>query len=159
MPERPGILDHIGRTPLVRLQHIDRDLPVPILAKCEHLNPGGSVKDRIAKPHHNASCMRKAFIRCLEQANIGRGFSSHGLRRTANDLLRRVASGEVTRSITGHVTQEMTEHYSHVDAAEKRAAVDGMLRLVREAAAKQETEQESEGQTGRNEKGRLRRTL
>lgn len=23
-------------------------LPVPILAKCEHLNPGGSIKDRIA---------------------------------------------------------------------------------------------------------------
>jgi cysteine synthase len=25
-----------------------RGLPVPVLAKCEHLNPGGSVKDRIA---------------------------------------------------------------------------------------------------------------
>ena len=24
-------------------------LPVPVLAKCEHLNPGGSVKDRLAK--------------------------------------------------------------------------------------------------------------
>jgi cystathionine beta-synthase len=42
------ILAHIGRTPLVPLQHIGRGLPVPILAKCEHLNPGGSVKDRIA---------------------------------------------------------------------------------------------------------------
>jgi cystathionine beta-synthase len=44
----PGILAHIGRTPLVPLQHIGRDLPVPVLVKCEHLNPGGSVKDRIA---------------------------------------------------------------------------------------------------------------
>lgn len=42
------ILDSIGRTPLVPLRRIGRDLPVPILAKCEHLNPGGSVKDRIA---------------------------------------------------------------------------------------------------------------
>lgn len=42
------ILDHIGRTPLVRLRSIGRRLPVPILVKCEHLNPGGSVKDRIA---------------------------------------------------------------------------------------------------------------
>jgi cystathionine beta-synthase len=42
------ILDCIGRTPLVRLERIGRGLPVPILAKCEHLNPGGSVKDRIA---------------------------------------------------------------------------------------------------------------
>lgn len=43
-----SILDHIGNTPLVRLQHLARELPVPVLAKCEHMNPGGSVKDRIA---------------------------------------------------------------------------------------------------------------
>jgi cysteine synthase len=43
-----GILGAIGRTPLVPLTRIARDLPVPVLAKCEHLNPGGSVKDRIA---------------------------------------------------------------------------------------------------------------
>jgi cysteine synthase len=42
------ILDHIGRTPLVALRSIGRDAPVPILVKCEHLNPGGSVKDRLA---------------------------------------------------------------------------------------------------------------
>lgn len=44
----PNILDHIGRTPLVPLQRIARNLPVPVLVKCEHLNPGGSIKDRIA---------------------------------------------------------------------------------------------------------------
>lgn len=43
-----NVLDHIGHTPLVRLAQIGRDLPVPVLVKCEHLNPGGSVKDRIA---------------------------------------------------------------------------------------------------------------
>lgn len=42
------ILQQIGRTPLVRLTRIGRDLPVPVLVKCEHLNPGGSTKDRIA---------------------------------------------------------------------------------------------------------------
>jgi cysteine synthase len=42
------ILDSIGRTPLVPLQHVGEGLPVPVLVKCEHLNPGGSVKDRIA---------------------------------------------------------------------------------------------------------------
>jgi cysteine synthase len=44
-----GILEHIGRTPLVPLPRIARGLPVPVLVKCEHMNPGGSVKDRIAK--------------------------------------------------------------------------------------------------------------
>jgi cysteine synthase len=43
------ILDCIGRTPLVALASIGRGLPVPILVKCEHVSPGGSVKDRIAK--------------------------------------------------------------------------------------------------------------
>jgi cysteine synthase len=42
------ILQYIGRTPLVALQRIGRDAPVPVLVKCEHLNPGGSIKDRIA---------------------------------------------------------------------------------------------------------------
>jgi cysteine synthase len=43
-----GILSHIGRTPLVPLLRVAGGLPVPVLAKCEHMNPGGSVKDRIA---------------------------------------------------------------------------------------------------------------
>jgi len=45
----PTVLDHLGRTPLVRLARLDAGLAVPVLAKCDHLNPGGSVKDRIAK--------------------------------------------------------------------------------------------------------------
>ncbi len=47
-PPHRSILDHIGRTPLVPLERIGRGLPVPVLVKCEHLNPGGSVKDRLA---------------------------------------------------------------------------------------------------------------
>ena len=43
------ILDAIGNTPLVQLRRIGANLPVPIYAKCEHMNPGGSIKDRIAK--------------------------------------------------------------------------------------------------------------
>ena len=43
-----SILDHVGRTPLVPLRRIGQGLPVPVLVKCEHMNPGGSVKDRTA---------------------------------------------------------------------------------------------------------------
>lgn len=46
--DRQGVLQHIGRTPLVPLERIARGLPVRVLVKCEHLNPGGSIKDRIA---------------------------------------------------------------------------------------------------------------
>jgi cystathionine beta-synthase len=43
----PTVLDLFGRTPLVRLQRIGRDLKPLLLAKLEYMNPGGSVKDRI----------------------------------------------------------------------------------------------------------------
>ena len=43
-----GILSHIGNTPLVALERVGHGLPVPVFAKCEHMNPGGSIKDRIA---------------------------------------------------------------------------------------------------------------
>jgi cystathionine beta-synthase len=42
-----SILTAVGNTPLVRLARIGRDLPCELLAKCEFMNPGGSVKDRI----------------------------------------------------------------------------------------------------------------
>jgi cysteine synthase len=44
-----SVLDHVGRTPLVALTRVvPRGAKAPVLVKCEHLNPGGSVKDRIA---------------------------------------------------------------------------------------------------------------
>ncbi len=42
-----SIVDTIGRTPLVRLNHISKGLPATIAVKCEFFNPLGSVKDRI----------------------------------------------------------------------------------------------------------------
>jgi cystathionine beta-synthase len=42
-----SILGAIGKTPLVRLGRIAANLPVPLYAKLEYLNPGGSVKDRV----------------------------------------------------------------------------------------------------------------
>ncbi len=42
-----SILDTTGGTPMVRLSRIGRDLPCELLGKCEFMNPGGSVKDRI----------------------------------------------------------------------------------------------------------------
>jgi cystathionine beta-synthase len=42
-----NILDAIGRTPLVRLNRLARATQARVYAKCDYLNPGGSVKDRI----------------------------------------------------------------------------------------------------------------
>jgi cystathionine beta-synthase len=43
-----SILDLVGHTPMVRLHKVARGVKAVILAKLEQLNPGGSVKDRIA---------------------------------------------------------------------------------------------------------------
>ncbi|WP_068471041.1 pyridoxal-phosphate dependent enzyme [Candidatus Protochlamydia phocaeensis] len=43
-----NILEAIGKTPCVRLNRIGQDLDCDLYGKCEFLNPGGSIKDRIA---------------------------------------------------------------------------------------------------------------
>ncbi len=44
-----SILSTIGNTPMVRMRNVGRDTGCEILAKCEFLNAGGSIKDRIGK--------------------------------------------------------------------------------------------------------------
>ena len=43
-----SIVDLIGNTPLVKLNKVTDGIAATVLAKVEYLNPGGSVKDRIA---------------------------------------------------------------------------------------------------------------
>jgi len=44
-----GVLDSVGNTPLIRLKAASEDTGCNIYAKAEFLNPGGSIKDRIAR--------------------------------------------------------------------------------------------------------------
>src|SRR3954454_11810838 len=44
-----SVVELIGNTPLVRLRSVAKGLPGDVVAKIEYLNPGGSVKDRIAE--------------------------------------------------------------------------------------------------------------
>ena len=43
-----NILEAVGHTPLIRLNRIASASKAPVYVKCDYLNPGGSVKDRIA---------------------------------------------------------------------------------------------------------------
>jgi cystathionine beta-synthase len=45
---KESILDAVGETPLVRLSRLGRPLRPQLVAKIEALNPGGSIKDRVA---------------------------------------------------------------------------------------------------------------
>jgi cystathionine beta-synthase len=43
-----NILDAIGDTPMVRINHITRGIPATVVVKLETFNPGNSIKDRMA---------------------------------------------------------------------------------------------------------------
>jgi cystathionine beta-synthase len=43
------VLELVGWTPLVRLQRVTQGIRTPLYGKCEFMNPGGSVKDRIGR--------------------------------------------------------------------------------------------------------------
>src|ERR1700684_3299103 len=48
MDVHDSLIDLFGNTPLIRLRRVTRGSAAQVLAKVEYLNPGGSVKDRIA---------------------------------------------------------------------------------------------------------------
>src|SRR5262245_49563586 len=43
------VIEAIGNTPLIELKKVCAGLPNRVFIKCEHLNPGGSIKDRTAR--------------------------------------------------------------------------------------------------------------
>jgi integrase len=88
-----------------------------------------------AWPPVNTTSLRKPLLDALAQAELKGRITTHGLRRTWNNLLRQVTAGEVVRAITGHVTERMTEHYSHVGRDEKANAAARALSLVRKPPA------------------------
>ncbi len=48
MEYKNSVLDVIGNTPLIKLKKVSSNVKPSILVKLEYLNPGGSIKDRIA---------------------------------------------------------------------------------------------------------------
>jgi integrase len=75
--------------------------------------------------------LRNVLVRALRDSELGVELTTHGLRRTFNDLCRRVADRQVAKAIMGHTTDRMHEHYSLPDRNEKREAQAKVLRLVR----------------------------
>lgn len=55
-----SILDAIGDTPVVRLSRLASGLSPQVVAKVESLNPGGSIKDRVAVSLIDASSSPQA---------------------------------------------------------------------------------------------------
>jgi integrase len=78
---------------------------------------------------HRGTPLRKVLNEACTKAGVPR-VTTHGLRRTFNNLARQSTSREVLKSITGHTTDAMVEHYSHVATEEKTV----VSRAIAEAA-------------------------
>jgi cysteine synthase A len=77
------ILDAVGNTPLVRLTKVTRHT---IFAKAEFLNPGGSVKDRVAKylieeAEHEGRLKKGVVIMEPSSGNTGIGITLVGVQK------------------------------------------------------------------------------
>ena len=54
-----NVLSAIGRTPLIQLTKMVGPDDAMVLVKCEFMNPGGSIKDRMAlQPHPPGDLLR-----------------------------------------------------------------------------------------------------
>jgi integrase len=67
---------------------------------------------------HKGTPLKKVLDKACAKAKVPRT-TTHGLRRTFNNLARRDTSALVLKSITGHSTDAMMEHYSMVGTDEK----------------------------------------
>lgn len=76
----------------------------------------------------------KAMLRACRAAGIDLGTRPwvHCLRHTYNNVLRQNASELVRQALIGHADDANNERYSAVSIEEKRAAVAGVVRMVRE---------------------------
>ncbi|GAB4312594.1 MAG: cysteine synthase A [Promethearchaeota archaeon] len=70
-----SIISTIGRTPVVRLNKIAKDVPPTVLVKLEAFNPAGSVKDRIAM----------SMIEAAERAGLIKPGESHVVEPTSGN--------------------------------------------------------------------------
>jgi cysteine synthase B len=130
------ITDLIGDTPIVRLRVFDRETPgVEIWAKCEFLNPGGSVKDRAA------------YQMIRDAINTGRLKpgqtiidSTSGNTGVAYSLIGGALGFSVTLVMPGNVSwarRKITEAFgTHLVFSDPMEGSDGAIRLCREMVAK-----------------------
>jgi cystathionine beta-synthase len=75
------VMDVIGNTPLVRLHRVAKDVPASVYVKLEYMNPGGSVKDRMAlqiiSDAEEKGILKKGstIIECTGSGNTGIGLA------------------------------------------------------------------------------------
>ncbi len=141
-----GVLDSIGCTPLMLLRAASDRTGCRIYAKAEYLNPGGSIKDRIAR-HIVLEAERRGELRndstILEvtSGNTGIALAMVGAIRGYRVVIvmPKTVSEERRRMIQRlgaelHLLEELNHIHQAVQEAEERAAADPSIFLPRQFA-------------------------
>lgn len=126
-----NVLDAIGRTPLFELARVGAEAPdVRLLAKAEHLNPGGSVKDRPARAMLLAGIAdgRLAPGRTILEATSG----NTGI---ADAMIGRALGYPVTLCLPAHASPErraiLTAYGAELVLTDPLEGTDGAIREAR----------------------------
>jgi S-sulfo-L-cysteine synthase (O-acetyl-L-serine-dependent) len=129
------LVDAIGGTPLLDLTRIASDVPgLRLLAKAEHLNPGGSVKDRPARAMILDGIARGPLTegRTILEATSG----NTGI---ADAMIGRALGYRVTLCVPGNISEERRAFLSAYDAeivlTDPLEGTDGAIRKARALAA------------------------
>ena len=132
-----NITDLIGRTPMVRLRSFDRAFEgIEIWAKCEFMNPGGSVKDRAAFQMISDAIASGALTREKEIID-----SSSGNTGIAYSLIGGALGYRVTLVLPGNVSwarRKISEAFgTKLIFSSNLEGSDGAIRLCRELVDKE----------------------
>ncbi len=126
---RPRILQCIGRTPLLEITRVVPQGCATILAKAEFMNPGGSVKDRIARfivesAEERGELKPGSTILEVTSGNTGIAFAMVGAEKgyRVRILLPRSASVERRKMIESFGAElELIDSVLHISDARKEA--------------------------------------
>jgi cysteine synthase A len=141
---RPRILHCIGRTPLLEITRVVPAGCATILAKAEFMNPGGSVKDRIARyivesAEERGELKPDSTILEVTSGNTGIAFAMVGAEKgyRVRIMLPRSASVERRRMIESFGAElELIDSVLHINdarkEAEQRARRDARIFLPRQ---------------------------
>jgi cysteine synthase B len=133
-----GLLDNIGGTPLLGLPQIASGLPrgVELFAKAEHLNPGGSVKDRAAlsmilEGERTGALTRDRVILDATSGNTGIAYAMIGAARGYRVRLCLPANASVERK------RILRIYGAELIETDPREGFDAPQRLARQLASEE----------------------
>lgn len=140
----PGLLARIGNTPLIELHRVVLPREASIFAKAEFMNPGGSIKDRIAKyiierAEERGELMPGSTILEVTSGNTGIALSMVGAQKGYRVviIMPKTASVERRKIIEAfgaelRLIEDVNEIERAVAENEERAAQDPAIFLPRQ---------------------------